>query len=151
MALTVKSRRAASDLRAPDVVAQHTAAGVHHVVFARQRGARGRSLPTCSAADGSSRRGRSRPPITLVLAATAEHHVHDAEAPADDEGAAEQAFTCSGVALVATSKSGAQAQQQVAHRAADDVGLVALFLGKVSTTRTARSSQAGVDAQLGGT
>jgi hypothetical protein len=41
----------------------------------------------------------------LVLAPAAVHHVHDAKAPADDEGAAEQALTCSGVALVATSKS----------------------------------------------
>ena len=35
----------------------------------------------------------------------AAEHVHDAKAPADDEGAAEQLLTCSGVALVATSKS----------------------------------------------
>jgi hypothetical protein len=41
----------------------------------------------------------------LVVAPPAVDDMHDAEAPADDEGAAEQALTCSGVASVATSKS----------------------------------------------
>ena len=60
-------------------------------------------------------------------------------------------LTCSGVALVATSKSfGRRPDQQVAHRAADDVGLVARLLRASCTTLTARSStQRRVDAVLG--
>ena len=65
----------------------------------------------------------------LVLAAAAVHHVHDAKAPADDEGAAEQALDLLGRGVGGDVEVlGPQADQQVAHRAADDVGLVAGLL-----------------------
>ena len=61
-----------------------------------------------------------------ILPAAAEHHVHDAKAPADDEGAAEQRLDLFGRRIGRDVEVfRAQAEQQVAHRAADDVGLVA--------------------------
>ena len=60
------------------------------------------------------------------------------------------ALTCSGVALVATSKSfGRRPDQQVAHRAADDVGLEAGFLQRAHDLDGALVDQRGVDAVLG--
>ncbi|OIQ74112.1 hypothetical protein GALL_442470 [mine drainage metagenome] len=54
----------------------------------------------------------------------AEHDVHDAEAPADDEGASKQWLDLLGRGVGRDVEVlGLVAQQQVAHRAADDEGL----------------------------
>ena len=77
----------------------------------------------------------------LVVAAAAEHHVHDAKAPADDEGAPEQRLHLLGRGVGGDVEVlRPQADQQVAHRAADDVGLVAGRPSACCTTLTARSS-----------
>ena len=58
-------------------------------------------------------------------------------------------MTCSGVALVATSKSlGAQAHHQVAHGATDDIGLKAGLLEGAHHVERALIHQFGVDAVL---
>jgi hypothetical protein len=65
----------------------------------------------------------------LVLAAAPVHHVHDAEAPPDDEGATEQPLDLLGRGIGRhVEVLGPQAQQQVAHRAAHHVGLEAGLL-----------------------
>ena len=52
--------------------------------------------------------------------------------------------TCSGVALVATSKSfGLMPGQQIAYRAADDVGLEALLLKRFDGTQAAAAERRG--------
>ena len=85
----------------------------------------------------------------LVLAATAEHHVHDPEAPADDEGAPEQALDLLGrragghVEIL-----GAQAHQQVAHGTAHDVRLEDGLLERVHDVLRALVHERGVDAML---
>src|SRR6185436_15674980 len=61
-----------------------------------------------------------------VLAAAAEHDVDDAEAPADDESTPEQRLHLLGRGVGGDVEVlRAQAEEQVAHGAADDVGLVA--------------------------
>jgi hypothetical protein len=77
----------------------------------------------------------------------AEHHVHDLEALADDEGAAEQALD-----LLRRGVGGdvevfrLHAQQQVAHRAADDEGFVAGFLQGAGDADGIVRQQARIDA-----
>gem|GEM_PF-5173865 len=79
----------------------------------------------------------------------AEHHVHDLEAAADDEGAAEQFFH-----LLRRGVGGDveilrfHAQQQVAHGAADDEGLEAGFLQGLGQADRVRRQQLRVDAVL---
>ena len=119
------------DLRPPDVVAQDAALGVDDVALA------GELAPRCLlvAADelgrggvGTGAEGRDLDHFRQApfLAAAAEHDVDDAKAPADDEGAAEQSLHLlrRGVGRDVEVLR-AQAHEQVAHRAADDVGLVA--------------------------
>jgi hypothetical protein len=74
----------------------------------------------------------------------AEHHVHDLEAAADDEGAAEQLFDffrrrIGGDVEVLR----LHAQQQVAHGAADDEGLEAGFLQGLGDADRVRDSSFG--------
>ncbi|MNT18908.1 hypothetical protein D3C72_1541360 [compost metagenome] len=82
----------------------------------------------------------------------AKHHVHDLEALADDEGAAEQTLD-----LFRRGVGGDvevfrfDAQQQVAHRAADDKGLEARFLQAAGDADGIRRHQFRVDSVLRGT
>ena len=119
------------DLRPPDVVAQHPALGVDDVALAGELAPRGLLVAADQLGRGGVRAGAEgrdldhlrEPPL---LAAAAEDDMDDAKAPADDEGAAEQALHLlrRGVGRD-VEVLGAQAHEQVAHRAADDVGLVA--------------------------
>jgi len=89
----------------------------------------------------------------FVFAAPAVDHVDDAKAPPDDEGAAEQALDLLGRGVGGhVEVFGAQADQQVAHGAADDVGLEAGVLQGRADLDGALVHQAGVNAVvLGGT
>jgi hypothetical protein len=83
----------------------------------------------------------------LMLAPAAVHHVHDAKPPADDEGTAKQALDLFGRGVGGHVKIlGAQAQQQVAHGAADDVGLKTCLLERGHHLGGAAVHQLGVDA-----
>ena len=87
----------------------------------------------------------------LMLAPTPVHHMHDAKAPADDEGAPEKRFDFfrrGGGGHVEI--LGPQAQQQVAHRAADDIGLMAGAFERLHHIRGASVHQRRVDAVLCG-
>ena len=114
-------------LRAPHVVAQHTATSVYGVLHTRQFSL-GCFLVAayvfCISAFQISAEGRHFD--HFMLAPTAKHHVHDTKAPADDEGAAEQVFDLFWRGIGGyVEVFGAQAQQQVAHRATHDVGFKA--------------------------
>ncbi len=77
----------------------------------------------------------------------AEHHVHDLEAPADDEGAPEQFFHLFGRGIGGDVEVlGFDAQQQVAHGAADDEGLVAGFLQRLRHADRVGRHAARIDA-----
>ena len=134
-------------LRAPHVVAQHAPAGVHRVLHAGQL-ALGRALV---AADVGGLRvvhvGAEGGDLDhLVLAPAAKHHVHDAKAPPDDEGAPEQLLDLLGRGAGGDVEIlGLEPQQQIAHRAADDVGLVPRFLERAHHRDSALVHQVGVD------
>jgi hypothetical protein len=82
-----------------------------------------------------------------VLAAAAEDHVHQAEAPADDEGAAEQRLHLLGRGVGGDVEVlRPQADQQVAHGAADDVGLVAGILERAHHAHGVVVEQLRIDA-----
>jgi hypothetical protein len=73
-----------------------------------------------------------------------EHDVHDLEAAADDEGAAEQLLDLFRRGVGGDVEVlGLDAQQQVAHRAADDEGLVAGFLQGLVTRTALGETRAG--------
>ena len=112
------------DLRAPDVVAQHPAAGVHRMRAAGQRGHAGLLVAGHLGGLAVVHVGaEGRHLDHLVVAATAMDHVHDAEAPADDEGPPEQALDLLGRGIGGhVEVLGPQAHQQVAHRAAHHIG-----------------------------
>jgi len=87
----------------------------------------------------------------LVLAAAPEHHVHQAKAPPDDEGAAEQRLHLLGGGIGGDVEVlGPAPDQQVAHRAANDVGLVAGGLERADDLDRVVVDQRVVDAVLGG-
>lgn len=117
-------------LRAPDVVAQHAAAGVHRMLHARELALAGALVAGHLLGGGVVHVGaEGRDLDHLVLAAAAVHHVHDAKAPPDDEGAPEERLDLLGRGVGGhVEVLGAQPQQQVAHRAAHHVGLVAGLL-----------------------
>ena len=82
----------------------------------------------------------------LMLAAAAVDDVHDAKAPADDEGAAEQRLHLFGRGVGGNVEVlGAQADQQVAHRTADDIGLITGILERVHHIHGAVVDQLDVD------
>jgi len=117
-------------LRAPDVVAQHPAAGVHRVLHARELALAG-ALVARHLLGGSVVHvgAEGRDLDHLMLAPPAVHHVHDAKTPPDDEGAAEQRLDLLGRGVGGhVEVLGPQPQQQVAHRAAHHVGLEARLL-----------------------
>ena len=107
MALMVKSRRSASSCCGPKVLSRRT-------------------RPCSSLGASVHRRAAEGGHFQQVLA---EHHVHDLEAAADDEGAPEQALDLFRRGVGGDVEVlGLDAQQQVAHRAADQEGLEAGFL-----------------------
>ena len=79
----------------------------------------------------------------------AEHHVHDLEAAADDEGAPEQPLDFFRRRIGGNVEVlGLDAQQQVAHRAADQEGLETGFLQGLRHTDRVVRYQRGIDAML---
>ncbi|TXT36728.1 MAG: Uncharacterized protein FD135_4065 [Comamonadaceae bacterium] len=82
-----------------------------------------------------------------MLTATPIHHMHDAKTPPDDEGPAKQALD-----LLRRGIGGhikvfrGQAQHQVAHRAADDIGLKTSLFERAHHVDGAFVHQFGVDA-----
>jgi hypothetical protein len=127
MALMVKSRRIASSCWGPKSLSRRT------------RPCSSFGALAAGAAEGGH--------FQQVLA---EHHVHDLEALADDEGAPEQALD-----LLRRGVGGdvevlrLHAQQQVAHRAADDKRLEAGFLQGAGDAHRVRGQQLRVDLVLG--
>jgi hypothetical protein len=86
----------------------------------------------------------------LMLAPAAIHHVHDAKAPPDDESPAKQAFNLLGRGIGGHVKVlGAQAHQQVAHGATDNVGFKTGLLEGVHHVAGAFVHQFRVNAVLG--
>ncbi len=78
------------------------------------------------------------------------HDVHDAKASADDESALEQRFDLLGRGIGGDVEVfGLEAQQQVAHRAADDVGLETRLLQGLHGVAGVLRKAAGVDLVLG--
>ena len=117
-------------LRAPDVVTQHAAAGIHGMLQPSQLILAG----TFIAADLLGRAVVQKGPKggnldDFVFPAAAIDHMHDAKTLADDEGAAKQVLDLLGRGIGGhVEVLGTQAQQQVAHGATDDIGLVARAL-----------------------
>ena len=147
----VVAPRRVLNLRAPDVVAQDPAAGIDHVGLVLRR-------PTCSLAGCHFLVGRSRVQVRtegrdldrLVLAAAAEDHVHQTEAAADDESAAEVRLHLLGRGVGGhVPVLGPQPDQQVTHGATYDVGLVPGVLQRLHDAHRVRVEQAGVDAVFG--
>ena len=106
-------------LRAPHVVAQHPAAGVHRMLHTGQLRFAG-ALVTGHLFGGSVVQVSTecRHLNHLVFTPAAIDHVHDAKTSANNEGAPEQAFDLLWGGVGGHVKVfGAQAQQQVAHRA----------------------------------
>ena len=122
----VKSRRAASGLRAEHVVAQDAAVLVGFLVF---RGGR---------AEGGG--------LDDLLA---EHHVHQLEAAADDAGAAEQRADLLGRGVGGhVEVLGFQPDDQVAHGAADDIRVIAVLAQHLADLDGMARDVAAVDAVL---
>ena len=112
-------------LRTPDVVAQHTARRIHRVLHASQFALAGAlvalDLLGCRVVQVCTEGGHLD---HLVVTPPAVDHMHDAKAPTDDEGAPKQAFDLLGRGVGGhVEVFGTQAQQQVTHRTAHDVGL----------------------------
>jgi len=148
------------NLRAPNVVAKHATVGVDHVPGRRRVSpaaflAHGLFVPDhllgCSSVHHRAKGGHlnhfAQP---AVLAASAKHHVDDAKAPTDDEGATEQTFHLFGCGVGGHIEIfGSQAEQQVAHCAANDVGLEAAVVQRLHDLHGAVVYQRHVDAVLG--
>ena len=135
-------------LRAPDVVAQHAAGGIDGVFHAGQLAAAGALVAADLLGLGAVQVGAEGGDFDdLVLAPAPEHHMDDAKAPPDDEGPPKELLDLLGRGVGGDVKVlGRQAQQQVAHRAADDVGGVARLLQRAHDVGGAFVDQRGVDA-----
>ncbi len=105
-------------LLAPDVVAQHAAAGVHRMRAAVELVAlAGGAAERCVGRGRIDQRAESRGFDDFL----AELHVHDLEPAADDAGAAEQLLHLVGRGVGCDVEVfRLDAEQQIAHRAADD-------------------------------
>ena len=112
-------------LRTPDVVAQNTAGRVDRVLHAGELAAAGFLVARHLFGRRIVQVGaEGRDFDHLVLAPASENHVHDAKTPPDDEGPAKQLLDLLGRGVGGDIKVfGAQTQQHIAHRTADDVGL----------------------------
>ena len=135
-------------LRAPDVVAQHAAAGIDGVRHTGEF-----ALASAFVALDLLRRrvvhvgAKGRYLDHFMLAATPIHHVHDAKPPPDDEGPAEQALDLLGRGIGGHVEIlGPQAQQQIAHRAAHHIGFVARPLQGGDDVEGALVDQRRIDA-----
>src|SRR6185369_8469666 len=109
-------------LRSPDVVAQHAAGRIHGVLHAGQFALAGLLVPGDLFGGGVVHVGAESGDLDhLVLAPAAVHDVNDAKAPSDDEGTPEQPLDLLGRRIGRDIEVlRAQANQQVAHGAADD-------------------------------
>ena len=117
-------------LRAPYVVTQHATTGVHRMLHAGQLALAGAlvagHLLGCRVVHVGTEGGNLD---HLMFTAAAINHMDDSETSPDDEGTAKQTLDLLGRGIGGHIEIlGPQAQQQVAHRAADDVGLKARLL-----------------------
>ena len=88
--------------------------------------------------------------VETSTVSAAEHHVHQAEAPADEQRAAEQRLDLLGARVGGDVEVlGRDAEQQVAHRAADHVGGVARVAQHVAHLERAVADGVARDAVLG--
>ena len=135
-------------LRAPDVVTQHAAIGVHRVLHMGQCQLAGALIARHLLGLAVVQKGAEGGDFNhLMLAPTAIDHVHDAKALADDEGAAKQAFDLLGRGVGGhVEVLGAQAQQQVTHGATHDVGFIACILEGAHHVHSAMVNQLWIDA-----
>ena len=138
-------------LRAPDVVAQDAAGGVHRVFHVGQLALAGAFVARDLLGGGVVHVGAEGGDFDdFVFAAPAIDHVDDTKTPPDDESAAKQAFDLLGRGVGGhVEVFGPQADQQVAHRTADDVGLKTGLLQGADHVEGALVDQVGVDAVLG--
>ncbi|MCY1503634.1 hypothetical protein D9M68_377640 [compost metagenome] len=98
------------------------------------------------AGDGVDQRAEGRDLDDFLLAPAVEGHVHDLEAPPDDARAPEQRLHLVGRGVGRDVEIlGLDAEQQVAHRAAHDVGLVAGLLQRGGDLDGIARQQRGVD------
>ncbi|OIQ81402.1 hypothetical protein GALL_368360 [mine drainage metagenome] len=133
-------------LRAPDVVAQHATAGVDRVQLAGQLA---RVALVAVDRGGALRVGRGAEGRHLDDFA-AEHHVHDSKAPPDQQRAPEQRLDLLGRGVGGDVEIlGLEPEQQVTHRAADDVGLEAGLLQRAHDGQRRIGQPRGVDLMLG--
>ncbi len=139
--------------RAPDVVAQHPSRGMHGVLHAGQFALAGALIATdlaCLAAVQVRAEGRDL--YHFMLAATAIDDVYDAKTPANDEGPAKQRLDLLGSGVGRDVKVfRAQANQQVAHCTAHNVGLKARLLEGMHHIHGAVIHQGGIDPVFLGT
>ena len=117
-------------LRAPDVVAQHTATGVHRMGHIGEGFFAGALIATdllgVVAVKVSTEGGDFN---HFVFTATAINHMDDAKASPNDESTAKTGFHLFGRGVGGHIKVfGLQAHQQIAHRTAHDIGLKATLL-----------------------
>ena len=135
-------------LRPPHVVAQHTATRIHRMLHAFELALAGAFVAFDLLGSGVVEVGTEGGNFYhLVFTATAVHHMHDAKAPPNDEGPAKQALDLFGGGVGGHVKVfGAQAQQQVTHSAAHDVGLKTRLLQGAHHIDSALVHQVRVDA-----
>ena len=134
-------------LRAPDVVAQHATAGIHRMLHALERAPAGLLVAVHLLGCRSIQIGaEGRHLDHLMLAPAPVHHVHDAEPAPDDEGATEQALHLLGRGRGGHIEIlGLESQNQVTHRAADDIGLETRLLEREHHVDGTLVHQLGID------
>ena len=138
--------------RAPDVVAQHPPTGIDGVLHAGQFAFGGALVAAHLLGSSVVHVGAKGGHLDhFMLAPAPEDHMHDAEAPSNDEGAPEEGLDLFRRGIGGDVKIlGAQPQQQVAHRATHDVSLVTSTLEGVHHVQRAAVNQRWVDPMDGG-
>ena len=136
--------------RAPDVVTQHPARAVHGVLHAGQLALAGALVAADLLGQGAVQVGaKGRHLDHLMLTPPAINHMDDAKTPADDEGAAKQRLDLLGCCVGGDIEIfRPQANQEVAHRTTDDVGLKAGLLEDMNHIHRALVDQLDVDAMV---
>ena len=135
-------------LAAPDVVAQQAARGVYGVLHAFQSAAAGFFVAADLFGAGSIQVGAKGGDFDdFVFAPAPIHHMHNAKAPPDDEGAAKEVFDLLGGGVGGYVKVfWGKTYEQIAHCAAYDVGIKACLLEGAYYVCGAFIHQLGVDA-----
>ena len=138
-------------LRAPDVVAQHPARGVHGMGHACQLALAGFFIACHLLSGDIVQIGPKGGHLDhFMLAAATVHHMHDPKTPPDDEGAPKQALDLFGRGVGGHVKVfGRQTEHQVTHGTAHNVGLKSRLFECAHHACRPLVHQFGVDAMLG--